>query len=909
MNKSCCLRNILLILLLLHTAAATAQERYWQQRVDTEITVALNDQEHSLTGDIQMRYYNESPDTLTFIWMHLWPNAYKNDRSELTKQLVEQGSTDFYFSKDDDRGYINRIQFSVDGMNAASENHPQHQEIVKLLLPKPLLPGRSVEITTPFYLKLPYNFSRSGHVEQSYQITQWYPKPAVYDKKGWHEMPYLNQGEFYNSFGSYRVSITTPAEYVVAATGKKTGETITDSLKTQVFQQNNITDFAWFADKKYVHVKDTVLLNNRIVEINVYHYPSSEKYWKAVPEYVKKSLRTKSAWIGEYPYPVVSLVEHPLRGQGGMEYPTITLISTEVQPHDMDDLVNHEVGHNWFQAILASNERQHPWMDEGMTSYYDRRYRLLRSDPKPKRENFFTKRTPREADKLLLQTLIQAKKDQPIETPSAALSMYNYQAVIYGKAADWMEQLEKTLGTVVFDSLMRRYYSQYRFKHPYPEDFQKIVAEVTGDSANSLFQLLHQKGPLEPAPKKNLKVMSFLSLKDTDRYNYLFLAPAYGYNQYDRHMVGAILHNYTLPIPKLKFVLVPLYSTASKELNGIGRIGYTHYLNNGSSVETYINGARFNRDQYTDSTGKKNFMSFQKLAPSIRYTLAPAFPGSSLHRYIEFKHFRITETDILFTRDPSTNQFNITYPKNTRYLNQLTLHVENNRTLYPYAGSLVAEQGKEFLRMAFTGNYFLNYEKQGGLNVRLFAGKFIYTGDKTVLTQFNTERYHLNMTGPNGNEDYTYNNYFFERNAFDGFGAQQIMMRDGGFKVRTNLLSNKVGKTDNWLAAINLTSTIPRSVNPLTVLPVELPIRIFADIGTYAEAWEESSGNDRLLYNAGVQLTIARAINIYIPILYSKVYRDYIKSTIPEKRFLKTISFSINFNEWHPRKWLPQFPL
>ncbi len=909
MNKSYCLRKFLLILLAGYAISANAQEKYWQQRVDTEITVSLNDREHSLTGDIQMRYHNQSPDTLTFIWIHLWPNAYKNDRSALTQQLVEQGSTDFYFSKEEDRGYINRIQFKVEGKDATTENHPQHQEIVKLPLPAPLLPGRSVEITTPFYLKLPYHFSRSGHVKQSYQITQWYPKPAVYDRKGWHEMPYLEYGEYFNSFGSYRVSITTPLEYVVAATGKKTNERITDSLKTQIFQQNNITDFAWFADKQYVHMKDTIQLKTRTVEINVYHYPASEKQWKPVPEYVKKSLRTKSEWVGEYPYPVVSIVEHPLKGKGGMEYPTITLISTEDNPNDMDDLVNHEVGHNWFQAILASNERQHPWMDEGMTSYYDRRYRALRMKPKPGKGNFFTKRSPADPDKLLLHTLIQTKRDQPIETPSEKFSMYNYQEISYGKAADWMKLLEESLGTETFDRVMQRYFDTYQFKHPYPEDFQKVVQEEVGHAADTNFALLHQKGHLIRQNNKSFKAMSFLSLKDTDKHSYLFLAPAYGYNQYDRHMVGAILHNYTLPLPALKFVLVPLYATGSKEINGIGRVGYTHYFKNGSAIEAYVNGARFNMDQYTDSTGKKNFMAFEKLAPALRYTFAPTKPGSTLHRYIEFKHFRITETDILFTRDPATSQFNITYPKNKRYLHQLTIHIENNRVLYPYAGTLVAEQGKGFVRTAFTGNYFLNYEKQGGLNVRLFAGKFFYTGDKTVQAQFNTQRYHLNMTGPNGNEDYTYNNYFFERNAFDGLGAQQIMMRDGGFKVRTNLLSEKVGKTDQWLAAINLTSSIPRSINPLSVLPIELPIKLFADFGTYAEAWEEQSGNDRILYNAGVQLTLARAVNIYIPILYSKVYRDYIKSTIPEKRFLRTISFSFSFNEWHPRKWIPQYPL
>ena len=232
---------------------------------------------------------------------------------------------------------------------------------------------------------------------------------------------------------------------------------------------------------------------------------------------------------------------------------------------------------------------------------------------------------------------------------------------------------------------------------------------------------------------------------------------------------------------------------------------------------------------------------------------------------------------------------------------------ENKRKLYPYKGALQVEQGEGFVRTNFTGNYYFNYAKGGGINVRLFAGKFFYTAEKTFLKQFETDPYHLNMTGPNGYEDYTYSNYFVGRNEFENFSTQQIMIRDGGFKVRTDLLSSKAGKTDNWLTAINLTTDIPKIINPLQMLPVKIPLKAFLDIGTYAEAWKKNAATGRFVYDAGLQLSLFKdVVNIYVPLLYSKVYSNYFKSTIPEKRFLKNIVFSIDLQNFQLQKIMPQ---
>ena len=910
--------------------------KYWQQQVDIDIEVRLNDLDHSLNADIRMNYLNNSPDTLRFIWIHLWPNAYKNDRTAFSEQLLQNGRTDFYFSNENQKGYINRLNFKVNDVQTSTTDHPLHQDIVKLILPQPLAPAQRITITTPFHVKLPEYFSRGGHINQSYQVTQWYPKPAVYDSKGWHTMPYLDQGEFYSEFGNYKVSITLPENYTVAATGNLTDgrseaaknnfttipgrKTKPDSIasssefKRVVYQQNNIHDFAWFADKNFEVLHDTMQLATKIIDVYAYYNPANKKYWANSLRYIKAAIQTKSQWLGEYPYPVVSVVEKAgIDDGGGMEYPTITLISKTTDEKMLDYLVNHEVGHNWFYGILASNERAHPWMDEGMNSYYDQRYfkqqyGIVAPDFLGGNDAFITKRKPVDIQATILATITGLKKDQPIATTSENFTPINYGLIAYSKAAAWMQVLEKETGTIIFDSIMHAYYEKYKFAHPYPEDFKATAETVSGKNLDSIFNLLYRKGSLQTPVKKDLRVASFFSLKETDKHNYIFVAPAAGFNYYDKLMVGAMLHNYSLPFSKFQFLVVPLYATGSKKLNGLGRVSYSLYPgNDGQKLELVIAGAKFTGDSFTDSTGTKNYQPFSKIVPSVKFTFANKNPRSSITRFVQFKSFFISETSLVFSRDTVQDIDLISYPKENRIVNQLQFVVDNSRALYPYAAALQVDQGNGFVRTNFTGDYFFNYAKGGGVNFRFFAGKFFYTGDETFFTQYETDRYHFNMTGPKGYEDFNYSNYFIGRNEFEGISSQQIMMRDGAFKVRTDMLSTKIGKTDNWLAAMNFNSTIPDKVNPLRVLPFKIPLKVFVDIGTYAEAWKTNVGTPRFLYDAGLQVSLFKNIlNIYVPLFYSKVYRDYFKSTITEKRFLKNISFSVDIQNATIKKLFPQ---
>ena len=159
----------LVILLWSVSIKGFCQQTYWQQQVNYSIDVSLNDEDNTLTGFEKMEYINNSPDTLRYIFIHLWPNAYKNDRTAFSEQLLKNDRTDFYFSDEDKRGYINRLDFKTGDISITAEE-TKDIDIVKLLLPQSLAPKQSVTITTPFHVKLPYLFSRGGYSDQFYAI-------------------------------------------------------------------------------------------------------------------------------------------------------------------------------------------------------------------------------------------------------------------------------------------------------------------------------------------------------------------------------------------------------------------------------------------------------------------------------------------------------------------------------------------------------------------------------------------------------------------------------------------------------------------------------------------------------------------------------------------------------------------
>jgi hypothetical protein len=935
-----------------------AQQSYWQQQVDFDLSISLNDAAHTLEGSETITYRNNSPDTLRFIWLHLWPNAYKNDRTAFSEQMVGRlSNTAFYFSKPAEKGYINKLAFKVNGQPVVlQDSSDDNIDMAKLFLPQPLAPGANIQITTPFHVQLPKNFSRGGHIDQSYQITQWYPKPAVYDAQGWHPMPYLDQGEFYNEFGNYKVSITVPQNYVVAATGELTDEsekqfllsrnqplivkptapvkkdlfkkqptsnekTIPPSArqtKTLHYTAENVVDFAWFADKRFFVQHDTVSLAGKTINAYTFILPQKQTLWKNSIQYTKRALHFYAQQLGAYPYPTVSVVCAPLEtAGGGMEYPMATLINVPGNNEkELDLTIAHEIGHNWLQALLATNERDHPWMDEGMNTYYERKYSRSFYPPETsKRKDFKGRPLSTDPGEVLLTYAIDTKTDQPIETSSADFTRNNYIAVAYTKAALWMEKLEGEIGGEKMQQLMQAYFSKWAMKHPQPADFRQVADSIGGAAADSLFPLLNQTGPL-PEPQTDLSPPSaklyFLYPTFNSKIKTFTILPALGANAYDKLQLGILLHNYGVPVQSFHFAVAPLYATGSKQFNFIGHASYTLYgKRKFQSIIPAVTVARLSTDDGLDENYTNIYKGFFKIVPSLKLVFRKSSPTSTVSKWLQWKSYFISE-GVFDYKQRRLPQDTFTYyavkgTSVTTNIHQLSFGVENNRSLYPYRAVAQLQKAGDLVRATITGNYFFNYGNRHGVNIRFFGGKIFYTQTATDKVRFNNDRYFFNMYGnvnsrygvQNGTEDYTYSNPFIDRNQNTNLWGRQIVIRDGGFKYRTDFSDFTPGRTDNWLAALNFSFDVPRKINPLAVLPIDIPLKVFADMGTYAEAWQENNSN-RFLYSIGLQLPLLRYINVYAVVLQSKAFSgpNDVNGT---KWWQKRLTFSVDVQNIRPK--------
>jgi len=523
-------RNLLLVLTSLSFFSVQA---YWQQKVDFKIDVRLDDRAHVLSANEEITYINNSPDTLSSIYFHLWPNAYSGSNTALAKQLLSQGETALHYYYDEDLGKIDSLNFKIDGQVLNWNYHPDHRDIALVELRSELLPGDSILISTPFRVNLPQSLiSRLGHDEQAYQITQWFPKPAVYDEQGWHPYPYLDQGEFYAEFGSFEVNITLPSNYLVAATGdmttssknaehdflsKKVKKTklfldegdfpiaysdfpaSSDKLKTLTFKQENIHDFAWFADKRWLVNHDYVTLPGSFKRVDTWSFflPHNAKLWSESTDYINKSVLFYSEEVGGYPYQHCTAVDGDLGVGGGMEYPNVTIIGSVEQPLELEQVIMHEVGHNWFYGMLGSDERTYPWMDEGVNSYFERKY-IMVFHPEAKFSSIAglnIARLLKDNEPLLTQYYWLAYayeasrgKDQPGGFSADQFHEENYASVVYAKSAMLFNYLAEYLGVGVFDKAMKTYFKEWKFKHPKPQDLRLILEKESGQDLTWFFE-------------------------------------------------------------------------------------------------------------------------------------------------------------------------------------------------------------------------------------------------------------------------------------------------------------------------------------------------------------------------------------------------------------------------------------
>jgi len=479
---------------------------YWQQHVDYKMEVSMDVKTYKYRGKQELVYTNNSPDTLRRVFYHLYPNAFQPG-SEMDARLKVIADPDKRMVKSfksgektikesristlkpDEVGYLNITNFKQDGAQATTKTVGT---ILEVDLAKPLLPGQSTKLTLDFDAQVPVQIRRSGRNNAegvALSMTQWYPKMAEYDFEGWHADPYIAR-EFHGVWGNFDVKITLDKSYTLGGTGylqnkneigkgyEDQGVEVKTPRKTKTltwhFVAPMVHDFAWAADRNYAHDK---IVGPNGVELHFLYKndPATNEGWKQLQPKTVELLNFYNTHIGQYPYKQYSVIQG---GDGGMEYAMCTLITGRSYA-GLVSVTAHEFAHSWFQHILATNESKHQWMDEGFTSYISDLALLAVMPPAENKED--------ESANVFADAyngyvyMASSGKEQPLSTHADRFDLNQmYSISAYSKGEIFLSQLGYLIGQDKLAETIKRYYADFKFTHPTPNDIKRTAEKVTG---------------------------------------------------------------------------------------------------------------------------------------------------------------------------------------------------------------------------------------------------------------------------------------------------------------------------------------------------------------------------------------------------------------------------------------------
>ncbi|MFK5889181.1 MAG: M1 family metallopeptidase [Flavobacteriaceae bacterium] len=495
------MKNLFIALFSLLACSAFGQNgTYWQQHVNYTMDIDMNVDNYQYDGTQTLVYTNNSPDTLNKVFYHLYPNAFQpgSEMDIRVQNIVDPdrrmvnnlGSKEkpVYESriaklKPDEIGFIKVSSLKQDGKAVTFK---VSGTVLKVMLNKPLKPGASTTLKMVFKGQLPVQVRRSGRNNKdgvALSMTQWYPKLAEYDFEGWHADPYIAR-EFHGVWGDFDVTLHIDKNYTVGGTGylqnpQEVGhgyENPSKKLKKQRskkltwhFIAPNVHDFTWAADPDYIH--DTKQVPNGATMHFLYkNDPKVVANWKTMEEDAVKTMQYYNKTVGPYLYKQYSIIQG---GDGGMEYGMCTLITGGANLQGLVGTMRHEMAHSWFQFALATNESEHPWMDEGFTSFISTMARNAMSD-KPVANPF--KRTYG-----AYYYLVNSGKQEPLSTHADRFNTnMAYSIGSYVNGQMFLSQLGYVIG---WDNLMltlKNYYADWQMKHPTPTNFIREAEKTSG---------------------------------------------------------------------------------------------------------------------------------------------------------------------------------------------------------------------------------------------------------------------------------------------------------------------------------------------------------------------------------------------------------------------------------------------
>ena len=498
------MKKILLFLLfgLVGPKLVAQKSNYWQQHIDYKMDVTMDVKTYQYHGKQELIYTNNSPDTLKRVFYHLYNNAFQpgsemdirlqnisDPDSRMVNKIKNADGKEIKESRiaklqPNEIGYLKISNFKQDGASALAK---EVGTILEVSLAKPILPGKSTVFTLDFDGQVPLQIRRSGRNNKEdieLSMAQWYPKMAEFDFEGWHADPYIAR-EFHGVWGNFDVNITIDKNYILGGSGYLLNAndigynyeeavvkvTIPKKRKTLTwhFVAPNVHDFTWAADKNYIH--DKLLRPDGVTLHFLYkNNPNILDTWKKAQAKTSQIMDYYNKIVGQYPYKQYSVIQG---GDGGMEYAMCTLVLGEGKLDGFVGLIAHEMGHSWFQHILASNESKHGWMDEGFTSFIED---LAVNELAEKKVI-----NPFAGAYKGYYFLVNSGKEQSLSTHADRFdSNQPYSIASYSKGEIFLSQLIYLIGKDNLMKTLKRYYAEFQFKHPTPNDIKRTAERVSG---------------------------------------------------------------------------------------------------------------------------------------------------------------------------------------------------------------------------------------------------------------------------------------------------------------------------------------------------------------------------------------------------------------------------------------------
>ena len=500
----------------IRAADGTPGPKYWQNRADYSIQASLDDSLHSMTGNVLITYTNNSPQSLSFVWLQLDQNIYNLQSRGVAATSVGGGR--WANRAAFDGGYsITSVAVIQDGKTQAANYNIKDTRMQVKLSKAIQSQGGKIQLKIAYHFPIPlYGTDRMGRLDTKngwvYEIAQWYPRMCVYDNVyGWNTLPYLGQGEFYLEYGDIDYSVDAPASHIVVGSGellnpkevltteqlkrwemaKQNDKTTTIRSETEVtepgsrpsgkkrltwkFRCNNTRDVAFASSKAFIWDAARINLPSGKKAVAASAYPiesASDSAWKRSTEFVKGAIEFYSNYLFEFSYPSATNVAGIV---GGMEYPGIVFCGYRAESAGLWGVTSHEFGHNWFPMIVGSNERKYPWMDEGFNTF------INTMADKNFNKGEFDSKTPE--NRQWRSKYYFGDSAESIFTVPDVTNPRNLGIVAYDKPGMGLTLLrESILGEGRFDSAFSYYVHQWAFKHPTPYDFFHCIENYAGES-------------------------------------------------------------------------------------------------------------------------------------------------------------------------------------------------------------------------------------------------------------------------------------------------------------------------------------------------------------------------------------------------------------------------------------------